>query len=153
MFNLVEEEKNIKKIKENNSSSNKNIKISKELKLEKYINILDKLKPTLTYLKNKRKSKLKNGKKNLDILNTSQKHLNISHYSHLLNHFKKKLCSFKRKLWMIFKLKTLKESLISIIINLKMKQRILEDIEVKLINKEQKAKLKSHPSYQRLLDK
>lgn len=153
MFNLVEEEKNIKKIKENNSSQNKNIKISKEQKSEKYINILDKLKPTLIYLKNKRKNKFKNGKKNSDILNISQKPLNIFHYSHLLSPFKKKLCNFKRKSWMIFKLKMLKESLISIIINLKMKQRILEGIEVKLINKEQKIKLKSNPSYQRLLDK
>lgn len=41
----VEEEKLIKKIKENNSSQNKNIKMSKILNSEKFISILEQQRP------------------------------------------------------------------------------------------------------------
>lgn len=59
----MEEEKLIKKTKENNSSQNKNIRISKILNSEKFINILEQLRLTQTLMIKRRGNKLKNGKR------------------------------------------------------------------------------------------
>lgn len=59
----MEEEKPIKKTKENNSSQNKNIRISKILNSEKFINILEQLRLTQSLMIKRRGNKLKNGKR------------------------------------------------------------------------------------------
>lgn len=59
----MEEEKLIKKTKENNSSQNKNIRISKILNSEKFINILEQLRLTQSLMIKRRGNKLKNGKR------------------------------------------------------------------------------------------
>lgn len=134
----------MKKVRENNSFWNKNIKISRTFNSEKFINILELQRLTLSLVMTKRKSKLKNGKRSWDTLSISLKIWSTFLCSQHQNHLKKKLLNSRRKSWLTLNNKTARELQDWTFINHKM--RLQSKKERKVNNKARKPKVRNNQS-------